>query len=434
MISGLRGPRRTLSFIEVGPQRIQRLGVGEDGEVREVGEPGLGTGQKEAWSGESAGPLGPARSFLAGLFLPKDWPDSVTPDYLEYQLWTLPTHVTGVMSHALATTSMLQAVGIDAGPGGAAGASAAIKWISKDGIGALGRFAVSARFASVFDEDPRRWRLAAEAVTTLGLALEIATQAYPGHFVLLAGGGNLATAVGHGLGHPCFRVIQARETHFAAKNNVGDVSAREEVWGVGAQLVGLGASVAMLRALESAHATPGVVLAWVGIQAAHVTLRAAALSRLAFPWPNRKRAAALVAAHICEGRVPAIREVNRGESALALPPGDVALGCTLGEALAAGAGRDLAALCATYSAEAYLLTRHSGRCWVVLRQRAGAHDALRALWQAAWLEAHPGEGEAAGLRAMQAAFPDFQRQAEAQGWVLGDSLLGQGPTRLHDAE
>lgn len=166
-------------------------------------------------------------------------------------------------------------MGIDAGPGGAAGASAAIKWISKDGIGALGRFAVSARFASVFDEDPRRWRLAAEAVTTLGLALEIATQAYPGgwgvrvctiwqgdtspkgggcwrgntrreenqggpcrpsfrplesllgemlqprlplippnstgHFVLLAGGGNLATAVGHGLGHPCFRVIQARE-------------------------------------------------------------------------------------------------------------------------------------------------------------------------------------------------------------------------------
>lgn len=109
-------PPETLSFLEVGPQRTQRLGVGVDGEVREVGEPGLGTGQKEAWSGASAGPLGPARSFLAGLFLPQGWPDSVTPDYLEYQLWTLPTHVTGVVSHALATTSMLQVGAPAAGP------------------------------------------------------------------------------------------------------------------------------------------------------------------------------------------------------------------------------------------------------------------------------------------------------------------------------
>lgn len=33
---------------------------------------------------------------------------------------------------------------------------------------------------SVFDEDPKRWRMNAEFVTTLGLALEIATQLSPG--------------------------------------------------------------------------------------------------------------------------------------------------------------------------------------------------------------------------------------------------------------
>lgn len=37
-------------------------------------------------------------SFLRTLFLPQGWPDSVTPDYLTYQLWTFPSHVTGWMS------------------------------------------------------------------------------------------------------------------------------------------------------------------------------------------------------------------------------------------------------------------------------------------------------------------------------------------------
>lgn len=143
-------------------------------------------------------------------------------------------------------------------PAGAVATSAAIKWITKDGLGAAGRLIVGGRLASggppwlpggcqarqralpathrhvhwnsrsaglvailshcsalcgaefataraparggpesvncpsvqpstgapvagaVFDEDPRRWRMVAEGVSTLGLALEIATQIFPG--------------------------------------------------------------------------------------------------------------------------------------------------------------------------------------------------------------------------------------------------------------
>lgn len=31
---------------------------------------------------------------LKTLFLPEGYPASVSPDYLQYQLWALPTHVT----------------------------------------------------------------------------------------------------------------------------------------------------------------------------------------------------------------------------------------------------------------------------------------------------------------------------------------------------
>ena len=41
-----------------------------------------------------------------------------------------------------------------------------------------------------------------------------------------SGLGNFTKAVGKGMGGPCFRIIQ---THFASQNNVGDVSAKEQV-------------------------------------------------------------------------------------------------------------------------------------------------------------------------------------------------------------
>ena len=46
------------------------------------------------------------------------------------------------MSHSLATSSLLKAVGVNGGAVGAAGATAAVKWITKDGIGAMGRLLV----------------------------------------------------------------------------------------------------------------------------------------------------------------------------------------------------------------------------------------------------------------------------------------------------
>ena len=46
------------------------------------------------------------------------------------------------MSHSLATSSLLQAVGVHPGAAGTAGATAAVKWITKDGIGAFGRLLV----------------------------------------------------------------------------------------------------------------------------------------------------------------------------------------------------------------------------------------------------------------------------------------------------
>lgn len=136
------------------------------------------------------------------LLLPRGFPSSVTPDYLTYQLWSLPVHITGWMSVSLATSNLLQAVGISAGAATTTAAAAAIKWITKDGIGALGRLLVGGRLSTVFDEDPKRWRMNAEFITTTGLALEIATGLFPASFLVCS-----LFSGAHVLGSACFPTL-----------------------------------------------------------------------------------------------------------------------------------------------------------------------------------------------------------------------------------
>lgn len=85
---------------------------------------------------------------------------------------------------------------------------------------------VGGKLGTVFDEEPRRWRMVAEIVTSIGLSFELATAFFPQQFLILASIGNFGKALGRGMGVPSFRVIQQ---HFSCSNNVGEVAAKEEV-------------------------------------------------------------------------------------------------------------------------------------------------------------------------------------------------------------
>ncbi|KAL7604201.1 hypothetical protein Lser_V15G18647 [Lactuca serriola] len=60
-------------------------------------------------------------------------------------------------------------VGLDYSSGTAAAASAAaIRWVSKDGIGAIGHFFIGGRFGNLFDDDPKQWRIYADFIGSAG--------------------------------------------------------------------------------------------------------------------------------------------------------------------------------------------------------------------------------------------------------------------------
>ncbi|CAI5947193.1 unnamed protein product [Closterium sp. NIES-65] len=134
-------------------------------------------------------------------------------------------------------------------------------------------------FGSIFDEDPKQWRFVADLIGSSGAIFELATPLAPTHFLLLASLGNLTKAVAKGLKDPSARVIQ---THFALQANVGEVVAKEEVYKVMAQLVGLGCGVLLLSSPYIAESYWSLVTTWAVIRSTHLAFRFKSLSVLEF--------------------------------------------------------------------------------------------------------------------------------------------------------
>uniref|UniRef100_A0ACD5VD84 Uncharacterized protein n=1 Tax=Avena sativa TaxID=4498 RepID=A0ACD5VD84_AVESA len=246
--------------------------------------------------------------------LPAGFPESVSDDYLQYMLLQFPTNVTGWICHTLVTSSLLKAVGVGSFTGTSAAASAAaIRWVSKDGIGAFGRLLIGGRFGTLFDDDPKKWRMYADFIGSAGSIFDLTTPLYPGYFLPLASLGNLAKAVGRGFRDPSNRVIQ---NHFAKSGNLGEIAAKEEVWEVGAQLFGLSIGVLILDTpgIQSSYLT--LTLTWLGVRLLHLWFRYQSLIVLKFRTVNLKRARILVRSHVAHHTVPGYVACNEGENIL----------------------------------------------------------------------------------------------------------------------
>uniref|UniRef100_M8BMI1 Uncharacterized protein n=1 Tax=Aegilops tauschii TaxID=37682 RepID=M8BMI1_AEGTA len=220
----------------------------------------------------------------------------------------------GYIKSSEADHRLAQAVGVGSFTGtSAAAAAAAIRWVSKDGIGAFGRLLIGGRFGTLFDDDPKKWRMYADFIGSAGSIFDLTTPLYPGYFLPLASLGNLAKAVGRGFRDPSNRVIQ---NHFAKSGNLGEIAAKEEVWEVGAQLVGLSIGVLILDTpgIQSSYLT--LTLTWLGVRLLHLWFRYQSLVVLKFRTVNLKRARILVRSHVANHTVPGYVACNEEENIL----------------------------------------------------------------------------------------------------------------------
>ncbi|KAK9193514.1 hypothetical protein WN944_004211 [Citrus x changshan-huyou] len=351
--------------------------------------------------------------------LPAGFPGSVSDDYLGYMLLQFPTNVTGWICHA---------VGIDSFSGTTAAASAAaIKWVSKDGIGAVGRLFIGGRFGNLFDDDPKQWRMYADFIGSAGSIFDLATQVYPAYFLPLASLGNLSKAVARGLKDPSFRVIQ---NHFAISGNLGEVAAKEEVWEVSAQLFGLALGILILDTPGLVRLYPVLSLTWLSIRLVHLWLRYQSLSVLQFNTINLKRARILVKSHVLHTSVPGCVDCNKEENILTwekfMKP-RIIFGVPLEDMV----GGDTSVfkvkkLIRIYAKEKYILmvNQSAGDFEVFVSFKVGAASlsVLRSVWQVYWLHENRESFDnlfdwlSHSLLVMEDRFDDFIQQLKGAGW------------------
>ncbi|XP_059305384.1 protein root UVB sensitive 5 isoform X3 [Lycium ferocissimum] len=366
--------------------------------------------------------------------LPSGFPDTVSDDYLDYMLLQFPTNVTGWICHTLVTSSLLKAFGVGSFSGTSAAATAAasaaaIRWVSKDGIGALGRFFIGGRFGNLFDDDPKQWRMYADFIGSAGSIFDLCTPLYPSYFLPLASLGNLAKAVARGLKDPSFRVIQ---NHFALAGNLGDVAAKEEVWEVAAELLGLSLGILALDTPGISKSYPTLALTWLSVRILHLWFRYQSLAVLQFNTINLKRARILVNSHVLHCTVPGISECNRTENILLwqrfLKP-RIIFEVSLQEMINGGkyGSMQIKQLLNLYKEEKYFLVINQQKptdfqVFVSFKEGATSISVLRSVWQTYWLYQNWGWSDnifdrlEQSLVELKDRFPDLLQQLTDAGW------------------
>jgi len=310
-----------------------------------------------------------------------------------------------------------------------------IRWVSKDGIGAFGRLLIGGRFGTLFDDDPKKWRMYADFIGSAGSVFELITPLYPGYFLPLASLGNLAKAVARGFKDPSFRVIQ---NHFAESGNLGEVAAKEEVWEVGSQLIGLSIGVLIMdtSGVKSSYLT--LTLTWLSIRLLHLWLRYQSLSVLKFRTINLKRGRILVRSHVTQHTVPGYVVCNEEENILTwerfLHP-QISFGVPMERMLGSEEPSDMVnRLLKLYKNEKYVLFveqfgSREPKFLVAFKESATSISVLRSLWQAHWLQENLQNQDdvfswlEASILALEHGFTDFLEQMERAGWDQNQIIL-----------
>ncbi|XP_064937976.1 protein root UVB sensitive 5-like isoform X2 [Musa acuminata AAA Group] len=338
-------------------------------------------------------------SILKEFVLPAGFPGSVSDDYLDYMLLQFPTNVTGWICHTLVTSSLLKAVGLGSFSGSSSAASAAaIRWVSKDGLGAIGRLFIGGRLGNLFDDDPKRWRMYADFIGSAGSIFELGTQLNPEYFLPLAAFGNFA---------------------------------KEEVWEVAAQLLGLGIGILILDLPGIQASYSLLVFTWLSMRLLHLWLRFQSLSVLKFQTINMKRARLLVRSHVLHNTVPGYVTCNKEENFLSwerfLQP-KIIFGVSMQNMMGKNGSNDMAkTLLKLYSKESYILymKQQQGGSTFLVTFKVGATGltVLRSLWQAHWLHEcqertsnHVLSLLEESLLKLENGFDDFLRQLKGAGW------------------
>ncbi|KAI3652833.1 hypothetical protein MP228_002258 [Amoeboaphelidium protococcarum] len=232
--------QRRLASIQVKqeiPQRI--IGGGQKAFVIKEADNGKLESSVESRPGHQLPIRLRLQNTLFSMFFPRDYPHSVTWNYLNYAKWSFLGSICGTMSGVLSTQALLSALGM--GSGTSVAVSATLNWVIKDGLGLLGGVMYTSLASGRFDSDPKRYRFGSAVLLQASMLCELMTPLVPQLFLPLASLSN----VGKNISWLVLSGTRAQmHQSFCQRDNLGDVTAKSGSQATAAALLGTGLGIA----------------------------------------------------------------------------------------------------------------------------------------------------------------------------------------------
>lgn len=404
------------------------------------------------------------RAYFSEIFLPVGYPDSVSRDYTEYQIWDSIQAFASSITGTLATQSVLTGVGV--GDQGASVLAATTTWILRDGTGMTGRILFAWFQGSNLDYDSKKWRLFADILNDVAIFLELMCQYFKGYVTAVLCVSSVAKSI---VGVAGGATRAALTQHQARSNNMADVSAKD---GSQETLVNLAAFLFSLLLLRIVAGNPWLLYSvFISFTLLHIFANYRAVSCVVMETFNRSRYAIVVKSFLeTAGDIAPVAWVNACESVW-IQCGKPFVSINLGVPLSSVAptSKELqrrveGAACGQKAAPAYLLAvvRDSSRHYninIVLSSESTVRDQMEAMFHAFLLEAillklrvdegHPWAGDIADVentaedlssddhrlfqssRAMvNKCFPLLWKALEGSEWETGRALFGATEWRV----
>ncbi|CAG0918584.1 unnamed protein product [Notodromas monacha] len=247
------------------------------------------------------------------IFMPQGYPDSVSRDYVEYQIWDTLQAFASSLSGALATRAVL--VGAGVGDENATALGATLSWLLKDGCGHMGRIVFAWWKGYDLDCNSKQWRLFADVANDLASIMFLLSGAFPWLYTPILCIGSVIRAL-VGVAGAATRVAVTQ--HQALRDNLGDVSAKD---GSQETLVNLSALIVSMFMLPSITDTWEIIAAIAMLTFIHLYANWRGVTALEFNVFNSWRLQHVVDHYLKTGDILGVSEANKLEPVLPTPEG-----------------------------------------------------------------------------------------------------------------
>ncbi len=172
-------------------------------------------------------------NYARSTLLPNGYPNSVRPGYVPFLLHVVGTSCSNCTMNFMNTQALFMALGgyqscssnlrFRQNPGVAMGASAALTWVLKDGIGLFVGVSSARKIGEWLSIDIKKWRLIAFWSLGLAYTMDLVTLQFPALFLILAGASNSIKSMSYIAAAGSNAYINQ---HFALKNNLADIAGK----------------------------------------------------------------------------------------------------------------------------------------------------------------------------------------------------------------